>query len=131
MTINNIKVPALAVRRAETTVELASGQSFAIAGLFQNNISKTAQQFPWLGDIPLFGQLLRSNSFTHDQSELVIIITPYIVRPVSQSAALSTPADGLAYSNELEEIVLGSVAAPRKDHSHLKGPAGFILESTP
>jgi pilus assembly protein CpaC len=130
VTINGIKVPALAVRRAETTVELASGQSFAIAGLFQNNITKSIREFPWLGDIPLFGQLLRSNSFTHDQSELVIIVTPYIVRPVNQAGALHTPADGLAFTNELEEIVMGRLtAAP--DHPHLKGPAGFILEDTP
>jgi pilus assembly protein CpaC len=129
--INNIRVPALTVRRAETTVELASGESFAIAGLFQNNISKSVSQFPWLADLPVIGELLRSTSFTHDQSELVIIVTPYIVKPVRQSAALHTPGDGLAFANELEEIVLGRVAHMPADHPHLKGPAGFILEDTP
>ncbi len=131
VTINNLKIPAIAVRRAETTVELASGQSFAIAGLFQNNITKTVNQFPWLADLPLFGELLRSTSFTHDQSELVIIVTPYIVRPVSQAAALHTPADGTVFANELEEIVLGRVAGLPQEHPHLKGPAGFILEDAP
>lgn len=129
--INNIRVPALTVRRAETTVELASGESFAIAGLFQNNISKNVTQFPWLADLPVIGELLRSTRFTHDQSELVIIVTPYVVKPVRQSASLRTPADGLTFANELEEIVLGRVAGLPSDHPHLKGPAGFILEDTP
>lgn len=132
VTINNVKVPSIAVRRAETTVELASGQSFAIAGLFQNNASSNVQRFPWLGDIPIFGALFRSSSFTHNESELVIIVTPYIVRPVSRGGDLSVPTDGLSFANELEQAVYGRIlhkaATVDVARPHLAGPAGFMLE---
>ncbi len=82
--LNNIKIPGITVRRAETTVELASGQSFAIAGLYQNNVTNQIKDFPGLGELPIIGALLRSSSFQHHESELVIIVTPYIVHPVSQ-----------------------------------------------
>ena len=131
VTVNNIRIPGLAVRRAETTVDLASGQSFAIAGLFQNNISSSVNEFPWLADMPIIGQLLRSNSYQHEESELVIIVTPYVVRPVSNPAALKTPADSLVFANELEQALLGRVQVMPKDHPRLSGPAGFILEDKP
>ena len=78
--------PALDVRRAQTTVELGSGESFAIAGLFQNNVTSQINSFPWLGDVPVLGALFRSTSFQRNESELVIIVTPYVVHPVAQSA---------------------------------------------
>lgn len=89
--VNDLVVPALTTRRASTVVELASGQSFAIAGLLQNNIRQTASKFPFLGDIPILGTLFRSDSFKREETELVIIITPYIVRPVSNRAQLQSP----------------------------------------
>jgi pilus assembly protein CpaC len=132
--VNNIKIPGLAVRRAETTVELASGQSFAIAGLFQNNVTTSVQQLPGLGDIPVLGTLFRSSRFQRHESELVIIVTPYIVRPVAQVGDLHTPHDGLAFSSDLERILLGRLIAkhtqdqPGNEPPHLTGPAGFMLE---
>lgn len=130
VTINNIKIPGITVRRAETTVELASGESFAIAGLFQNNVSSTVKQYPWLADVPVLGPLFRSSEFTHDQSELVIIVTPYIVRPVTKTAALTTPDQGVVYANELEQVLKGKVqvAPPAGPQPHLAGPAGFRME---
>ena len=132
VTINNIKVPGIAVRRAETTVELASGQSFAIAGLFQNSAASDLKRFPWLGDIPILGALFRSTSFTHNESELVIIVTPYIVRPVSRTTDLQLPTDGLVFANQLEQILYGrndhAGAPPAGERPHLSGPAGFMLE---
>lgn len=130
VTINNIKIPGITVRRAETTVELASGESFAIAGLFQNNASSTVKQYPWLADVPVLGPLFRSSQFTHDQSELVIIVTPYIVRPVTKTAALTTPDQGIVYANELEQVVKGkvTVAPSAGPQPHLAGPAGFRME---
>lgn len=130
VTINNIKIPGITVRRAETTVELASGESFAIAGLFQNNASSTVKQYPWLADVPVLGPLFRSSQFTHDQSELVIIVTPYIVRPVTRTSALTTPDQGIVYANELEQVVKGKVQAspPAGPQPHLAGPAGFRME---
>ncbi len=136
--INGTTIPGLAVRRAETTVELASGQSFAIAGLFQNNSSNQIQRFPWLGDIPILGALFRSTSFQHNESELVIIVTPYIVQPVAQASELHLPTDGVVLATDFERILLGrmtahsaatgAMQAPTQAPPHLQGDAGFILE---
>ena len=92
VTIQGFTIPALTTRRATTTVELASGQSFAIAGLLQSNISQQARKFPWLGDIPILGTLFRSDTFKREETELVIIVTPYIVRPVN-AERLMAPTD--------------------------------------
>lgn len=135
--VNNIKIPGLAVRRAETTVELGSGQSFAIAGLFQNNVSSSLQQLPGLGDLPVLGTLFRSSKFQRNESELVIIVTPYIVHPADGPGSLHVPTEGLAFSSDLERILLGRLTArgdgkdepiPTADTPHLNGAAGFILE---
>jgi len=135
--VNNIKIPGLAVRRAETTVELASGQSFAIAGLFQNNASNTISQIPGLGDVPILGTLFRSSRFQHDESELVMIVTPYIAHPAAQPGDLHTPNEGLVHASDLERILLGRLTAehdakpepaPTAETPHLTGDAGFMLE---
>jgi pilus assembly protein CpaC len=137
VTINNIKIPGVAVRRAETTVELASGQSFAIAGLFLNNMSNEVRNLPGLGDIPVLGALFRSASFQRNESELVIIVTPYIVRPAPRTTDLHLPTDGLIVASDLEQILFGRLTARGKpggpqhsaiEHPHLAGPAGFMLE---
>ena len=129
--LNGIKIPAISVRRASTTVELASGQSFAIAGLFQNNASNQIQNIPWLGDVPVLGALFRSTNFRKNESELVIIVTPYIVRPVAKPSDLHVPTEGLTWSSDIEQILLGRLTARApKDASppHLNGAAGFMLE---
>lgn len=91
--VNNISVPSISTRRASTTVELASGQSFAIAGLLQNNLTQDQRKLPGLGDIPILGALFRSDSYRRQETELLIIVTPYIVRPVdTQRIALPTDA---------------------------------------
>ncbi|WP_131115274.1 type II and III secretion system protein family protein [Lichenihabitans psoromatis] len=114
VTLNNVQVPALTTRRAETTVELASGQSFAIAGLIQNNNNNSIQKLPWLGDIPILGGLFRSNQFQRNQSELVIVVTPYVVRPTGPG---NPPGDASRYvrvPSDEEEVVYGRVAAPTR-----------------
>ncbi len=135
--ISGTTIPGLAVRRAETTVELASGQSFAIAGLFQNNSANQVQRFPWLGDIPVLGALFRSTSFQHNESELVIIVTPYIVQPVAQTSDLHLPTEGIVLAGDLERVLLGRLTAhnprnvptaPTQPPPHLQGDAGFMLE---
>ena len=138
VTIDNIAVPALTVRRAETTVELGSGESFAIAGLFQNDASNQIKELPWLGDVPILGALFRSTSFQRNESELVIIVTPYIVKPASRSVDLQSPIEGLRYSSDIERILLGRLTAaearkstlPIKPASEprLHGASGFMLE---
>jgi pilus assembly protein CpaC len=90
--LNNFDVPALVTRRAETTVELGSGQSFMLAGLIRNNTTNNIDKAPFLGDLPILGSLFRSTSFRRQETELVIIVTPYLVRPVSGRLAL--PTDG-------------------------------------
>ena len=81
--LNGFDVPALVTRRAETTVELGSGQSFMLAGLIRNNTTNNIDKAPFLGDLPILGALFRSTSFRRQETELVIIVTPYLVRPVS------------------------------------------------
>ena len=136
ITIDNITVSALSTRRAETTVELASGQSFAIAGLLQNNSNQDLSRVPGLGDLPVLGPLFRSTKFNRSESELVIIVTPYIVRPVSTK--LAAPTDGMVPPNDMERIIGGAnyrqqLANPsdiprNRQGQALIGPAGFILE---
>jgi len=90
--IQGIKVPALQVRRADTTVEVASGQTFAIAGLFQRNGEQDIDKFPYLGDVPVLGELFKSTRYRRNETELVILITPYLVKPTS-TRAMKTPLD--------------------------------------
>jgi pilus assembly protein CpaC len=90
--LNGFDVPALVTRRAETTVELGSGQSFMLGGLIRNNTTNNIDKAPFLGDLPILGALFRSTSFRRQETELVIVVTPYLVRPVSGRLAL--PTDG-------------------------------------
>jgi pilus assembly protein CpaC len=98
VTLNNFVVPALTTRRAETTVELGSGQSFMIAGLLQNTGNNSVDKAPLLGDLPILGALFRSTKFQRQETELVIIVTPYLVRPISTQMA--TPIDGYRSPND-------------------------------
>ncbi|MDH2326582.1 type II and III secretion system protein family protein [Cereibacter sp. SYSU M97828] len=90
--IAGLTVPSLQVRRADTTVEVGSGQTFAIAGLFQRDAAQQVNKVPLLGDVPILGQLFRSSRFQRSETELVILITPYLVEPVSERT-LKTPLD--------------------------------------
>jgi len=135
VTLNNFQIPSLTTRRAETTVELGSGQSFAIAGLIQNNITHDISKFPGLGDVPILGALFKSDRFQRDESELVIIVTPYLVRPVSQK--LATPLDGFQAPHDIQRYGKGgtnrhSKSAPKpktvsRRGKSLIGPVGFQL----
>jgi pilus assembly protein CpaC len=106
--LSGFVVPALTTRRAETTVELGSGQSFMIAGLLQNRSSNSIEKAPFLGDIPILGALFRSTSYQRNETELVVIVTPYLVRPVS--GQLATPADGYRAPGDLQRVFLGQGA---------------------
>lgn len=132
--IEGLEIPALTTRRAETTVELGSGQSFAIAGLLQNNSNQSIARFPFLGDLPVLGALFRSTSFQRDESELVIIVTPYLVRPVSTDR-LAIPQQDLLPPNDADRLLngrfVGHAAASAGGEGapvSLVGPVGFILE---
>ena len=103
--LGNVQVPALITRRAETTVELGSGQSFMIAGLLRNTTNNSLSKTPFLGDLPILGALFRSTSFKREETELVVIVTPYLVRPVS--GQLPTPIDGYRAPNDIQRDFLG------------------------
>jgi pilus assembly protein CpaC len=131
----NPDMPSLNTRRAETTVDLASGQSFAIAGLMQNSSSQSASKMPALGTVPVLGALFRSNSFKRGQSELVVIVTPVIVSPTN-GRAVATPVDQFIPPNDFERIVLGRFQGSKKVNQVqnrlgqrcLIGQSGFVFE---
>ncbi len=106
-------VPGLRTREASTTVEMRDGESFAIAGLLQDDFRDQVGQVPWLGDIPILGALFRSSSYQREQSELVIIVTAHLVQPV-RGEALALPTDRVTIPTERELFLLGRTAgAPR------------------
>ena len=107
ITLNGFSVPALTVRRAETTVELGSGQSFMIAGLLSNNAQNTIDKAPGVGDLPILGNLFRSTEFRKGQTELVIVVTPYLVNPVDDSE-IDLPTDGFRAPNVGEQMLLNA-----------------------
>lgn len=104
ITLNGFQVPAITTRRTETTVELGSGQSFMIAGLLSANSQNQLEKAPGLGDVPILGNLFRSRQFRKGETELVIIVTPYLVKPVN-AADIKLPTDGYRSANELEQFL--------------------------
>lgn len=123
-----VRIPALRVRRAETTVELGSGQSFAIAGLLQDGSRIASSGLPFLSEIPVLGALFKSDRFRRNDSELVIIITPYLVRPVSDPGRLALPTDGVHPANDIERILLHRQLSRETAPPRVPGQIGFILE---
>jgi pilus assembly protein CpaC len=104
--INNLRVPGLQTRRARTTVELRDGESFALAGLIRKDFRDTVRQFPVLGSIPIIGALFRSTNFEREDTELVIIVTPRLVKPV-RAAAMKAPTDRATPPDEADLFLLG------------------------
>ncbi|HEY6817163.1 MAG TPA: type II and III secretion system protein family protein [Croceibacterium sp.] len=100
--LNGFQVPALTMRRAETTIELGSGQSFMIAGLLSNTAQNTIDKAPGAGDLPILGALFRSTTFQKGQTELVIVVTPYLVRPVDDGD-IALPTDGFHLPSTLDQ----------------------------
>ena len=124
VTLNGFTVPALTTRRAETTVELGSGQSMMIGGLLRNTASNNVDKAPFLGDLPILGSLFRSTQFRRNETELVVIVTPYLVRPVSTQ--LATPVDGYRVPNDLQRDFGGqsySGVSGRREPTAISAPA--------
>lgn len=124
--INGIKIPGLRVRRADTTVELASGQGFAIAGLLQSNSANDVRATPGLGNIPILGALFRSTRFQRSETELVIMVTPYLVQGASSPRVIATPFDTIKPAISFESLFLGRIAEPGRLPKG--GDTGFIVE---
>jgi pilus assembly protein CpaC len=122
-------VPALTVRRAETTVELGSGQSFAIGGLLQDTVSGSRSNLPYLGDLPILGPAFRDDQFTRGESEIVILVTPYVVNPVDDPNALKIPSNG-PITTDLDRLLYMRTAATtgQRTLAPTPGVAGFIVQ---
>lgn len=128
--------PALSTRRADTTVELGNGESLALGGLLQRNVTNSMSKVPGLGDLPILGALFRSRRYQRNETELMIIVTPYIVRPTSER--LAAPTDGYESANDYEQIVWGTMyrdstgslpdRISRRRGQRLIGPVGFQIE---
>ena len=110
---NDIEIPGLVVRRAKTTVELRDGQSFVMAGLLQSTNNYDVRKFPWLGDIPILGALFRSSSYRKQETDLVIIVTPRLVRPMAPGTRIATPLDASSSPNDVDLFLNGKTEISR------------------
>jgi pilus assembly protein CpaC len=127
-------VPGLRVRRAETTVEIPSGGSLALAGMIQEETKQTISGFPGLMQLPVLGSLFKSRDYRNNQTELMVLVTPYIVRAVAQKE-LSRPDDGFADPNDQSTVLLGrlnriygAAGKTAPPPSEYRGKYGFILD---
>jgi pilus assembly protein CpaC len=127
-----LTIPALTVRRTATTIELPSGGSFAVAGLMQHNTKQVIDGFPGVKDLPVLGALFRSRDFADDTTELVVLVSAYLVEPTAE-AALSVPTEGFVPPSDPETILLGRLNAvyKRKDEKPVSpqasAPVGFVV----
>lgn len=136
--LQNIRIPALATRRAETTIELGSGQAFAIAGLLLENSQHNYDQIPGLSDLPILGPLFDSERFERSETELVIIVTPYIVKPARSPAVVAAPTDPYintkkpASPDDLADLRFQPQTIPLNPAAGKPGqpvqPSGFLVE---
>ena len=124
-----VTIPAIRTRRASTTIELASGQSFAIAGLLQSSSIQDIVKFPWLGDIPVLGTLFKSDAYQRSETELVIIITPYLVEPTS--GKLRTPLTDRVPPTDTDRLVLQRFNHPTPPRRMAVGRETTAVGATP
>jgi pilus assembly protein CpaC len=126
-------ISAFKRRETSTTVEMRDGESFAIAGLLQDDFRDLSGQVPWLGDIPVLGALFRSSEYQRAQSELVIIVTPHLVTP-TRGEALALPTDRIRIPTEQELFLFGRVAGKQKGaagevaRQDFTSPYGYVMD---
>ncbi len=126
--VNNVRIPGLIVRRANTTVELKDGQSLAIAGLLQHSTRTGQQQLPWIGQVPVLGALFRSASYQKQETDLVIIVTPRLVKPARPDEPLATPLDKPLVGNDVDLFVNGRSEVARNERRRGEAkPFGHII----
>jgi pilus assembly protein CpaC len=130
LTTSGFVVPALTTRRVSTVIELADGQSFAIAGLLKDDVREIVSKFPLLGDIPILGALFRSSTFRRNETELIVIVTPHLVKPLDM-AKQTLPTDSYVEPDDFEFYLLGNLEGRKKINpvkgSGLEGNFGHIL----
>ncbi len=131
-TTQGLTIPALTMRRTQTTIELPSGGSFAVAGLMQHNTKQVIDGFPGVKDLPVLGALFRSRDFADDQTELVVLVSAYLVEPNAENA-FAAPTDGFVAPTDPETLLLGKLNATYKNKSDApmtptaEAPVGFIV----
>jgi len=130
LTTSGFVVPAITTRRVSTVIELADGQSFAIAGLLKDDVREIVSKFPLLGDIPILGALFRSSTFRRNETELIVIVTPHLVKPLDM-AKQTLPTDSYVEPDDFEFYLLGNLEGRKKINpvkgSGLEGNFGHIL----
>jgi len=133
-TVSSITLPGLTVRRSQTTVEMPSGGSMMIAGLLQESARQTVDSLPGISGLPVLGSLFRSRDFLQGETELVVIIEPYIVSPTSPGR-MQTPADGLRIASDIQTVLFGqlnqaygSPAPTGIPGTEWQGPVGYVIE---
>ncbi len=126
-------IPGITKREARTTIELRDGQSFAIAGLLQQQNLRNISQTPWLGSVPVLGTLFRSNAYQQSETDLVVIVTPHLVAPVAPGQRMASPLDTRLPSNDVDFFLLGETEVPKQYSEYvtsgggLAGPYGHIM----
>ena len=131
--VGGFNVPGITTRRAKTTVELAPGESFMIAGLIKDEARTTIDNLPGAKELPVLGALFRSTDFRRNETELVIAVTPYLVDPV-RGSDIKMPTDGFAHASDMDMIfygalgTLGNGALHRSNTPMLEGPVGFMVD---
>ncbi|HUD52981.1 type II and III secretion system protein family protein [Parvibaculum sp.] len=133
ITQNNFTVPALKVRRAETTLELPSGGSLVMAGLLSNKTKQNIDGVPGAKDIPVLGALFRSRDYQKNETELVVVVTPYVVDPTNRKN-IALPTDGFAPASDMDTVLMGRLNATYGANGNaptdkkLQGPVGFVVD---
>ena len=126
VTVNGTLIPELNVRSADTTVELRDGQSFAIAGLLQVQDVNQLSQLPWLSNVPILGALFRSTNYQKSETDLVVIVTASLVKPVGPDKHLATPFDNTLAANDADLFLMGAMERKKKYTEFITSGAGSI-----
>jgi pilus assembly protein CpaC len=128
--LNGFSIPGVSTRRAETTIELGSGQSFIIGGLLSNSSGNSVSKAPFLGDLPILGNLFKSQQWRRQETELVIVVTPYLVRPVD-AREIALPTDGYRNATDMQRILGNQLHDGQKDAERPKPQAAPPETVTP
>jgi pilus assembly protein CpaC len=130
VSINGYNIPGFNTRRAETTVELGSGQSFMIGGLLNNTNSGSLDKAPFLGDLPIIGALFRSQNFRRQETELVIIVTPYLVKPIN-ATQVKLPTDGYKAATDVQRFLEGQTFKGKSGEQRPVPTQGAVVPAAP
>jgi pilus assembly protein CpaC len=130
VTVGGFSIPGLTSRQSETTVRLADGQSFAIAGLLSDRVRSTVNRIPFLGDLPILGVLFRSVSYQRDESELLVVVTAHLARPVSPHDAPHLPTDNEQNDpNDIQLFLFGAMGGGGQASSRHGSAEQSLLDS--